>query len=89
MARKSLVARQEKRKIIVEKFNEKRKKLKEKGDYVALQKLPRNASPTRLHNRCSITGRPRGYSQLFGLSRIVLRELACNGLIPGLTKASW
>jgi len=63
--------------------------LKDKGDYVALQQLPRNANPTRLHSRCSMTGRPRGYMRKFGLSRISFRELALDGKIPGVTKASW
>ena len=66
-----------------------RKALKEQKDYLALQKLPKNASPVRLHNRCKITGRPKGYIRQFGLSRVTFREMANKGLIPGLTKASW
>ena len=74
---------------LVEKYAAKRAELKEAGDYIALQKLPRNASPVRLHNRCQITGRPKGYIRLFGISRINFREMASNGLIPGVRKASW
>ena len=74
---------------IVKKYEAKRKALKDENDYVALQKLPRNASPVRLHNRCKITGRPKGYIRQFGLSRVTFREMANKGLIPGLTKASW
>lgn len=82
-------AREVKRKRLVEKYAAKRAELKEAGDYIALQKLPRNASPVRLHNRCQITGRPKGYIRLFGISRINFREMASNGLIPGVRKASW
>ncbi len=82
-------AREVKRKKLVDKYAEKRAALKAAGDYIALQKLPRNASPVRLHNRCKITGRPKGYMRDFGLSRINFREMASNGLIPGVTKASW
>jgi len=89
MARKSLLAREDKRKALVEKFAAKRKELKEKGDYEGLQLLPRNSAPTRLHNRCKMTGRPRAYYRKFGVSRLVLREMALRGLIPGLKKASW
>ena len=67
----------------------KRKSLKEANDYVGLQKLPKNASPVRLHNRCKLTGRPKGYIRQFGLSRVMFREMANKGLIPGVTKASW
>jgi Ribosomal protein S14 len=67
----------------------KRKQLKEAGDYAALDKLPKNSSPVRLHNRCSITGRPKGYMRVFGISRIQFREMASKGLIPGVHKASW
>lgn len=74
---------------MVERYAEKRKKLKEEGNYEALQKLPKNASPVRLHNRCQLTGRPRGYMRQFGVSRIVFREMASAGLIPGVKKASW
>lgn len=89
MARKSLLARQEKREKLVAKFAEKRKALKEAGDYQALSLLPKNSSPVRLKNRCKLTGRPRAYIRQFGLSRIKFRELALAGRIPGVTKASW
>ncbi len=82
-------AREVKRQRIVDKYAAKRKALKEAGDYEGLQKLPRNASPVRLHNRCKLTGRPRGYVRIFGISRIMLREMANQGLIPGVRKASW
>ncbi|MDT0646229.1 30S ribosomal protein S14 [Zunongwangia sp. F260] len=89
MAKESMKAREVKRQKMVEKYAEKRKALKEAGDYEALQKLPKNASPVRLHNRCKLTGRPRGYMRQFGLSRVTFREMANNGLIPGVRKASW
>jgi small subunit ribosomal protein S14 len=89
MAKESIKARERKREHLVEKFAEKRKKLKAAGDYLALQKLPKNASPVRLHNRCKLTGRPKGYMRLFGVSRINFREMAVKGLIPGVKKASW
>ena len=89
MAKTSLKARQARRMRIVQKYATLRKELKEKGDYAALQKLPRDSSPTRLHNRCSISGRPRGYIRRFGISRIAFRDLALDGKIPGVTKASW
>jgi small subunit ribosomal protein S14 len=89
MARKSLLARQEKRERMVARFAEKRKALKEAGDYQGLSLLPRNSSPVRLRNRCKLTGRPRAYLRMFGLSRIKFRELALAGRIPGVTKASW
>ncbi|MEC8739120.1 MAG: 30S ribosomal protein S14 [Bacteroidota bacterium] len=89
MAKESMKARQQKRAKIVAKYAEKRTKLKAEGDYEALQKLPRNASPVRLRNRCSYTGRPRGYMRKFGLSRNAFRKLAGEGMIPGVTKASW
>ena len=82
-------AREVKRKRMVEKYAAKRAELKENGDWVALQKLPKNASPVRLHNRCKLTGRPKGYMRVFGISRINFREMALAGLIPGVTKASW
>jgi small subunit ribosomal protein S14 len=82
-------AREVKRQRTVEKYAEKRKALKEAGDYEALQKLPRDASPVRLHNRCKLTGRPKGYMRHFGVSRVMFRQLANNGLIPGIKKASW
>ncbi len=89
MSRKCLSARNAKRQKLVEKFAAKRKELKENGDYEALQKLPKNASPVRLKNRCQITDRPRAYYRKFGISRLVLREMALKGEIPGLKKASW
>ena len=89
MAKESLKAREVKRQKTVEKYAEKRKALKEAGDYEALQKLPRDASPIRLHNRCKLTGRPKGYMRHFGVSRVMFRQLANNGLIPGIKKASW
>ncbi len=89
MAKESMKAREVKRKKLVEKYAEKRAKLKAEGDYVGLSRLPRNSSPVRLHNRCSLTGRPRGYMRQFGISRITFREMANMGLIPGVKKASW
>ncbi|MCR5004001.1 MAG: 30S ribosomal protein S14 [Bacteroidales bacterium] len=89
MAKESMKAREVKRAKLVAKYAEKRKALKEAGDYAALDKLPKNASPVRLHNRCSLTGRPKGYMRAFGLSRMQFREMASNGLIPGVKKASW
>jgi small subunit ribosomal protein S14 len=89
MAKRCSIAREAKRQRMVAKYAALRKELKEKGDYDALQKLPRNANPTRLHNRCNISGRPRGYLRKFGVSRIAFRELALEGKIPGVVKASW
>ena len=89
MAKESMKAREVKRRKIVAKYAEKRKALKEAGDYEALQKLPKNASPVRLHNRCKLTGRPKRYIRQFGLSRVTFREMANQGLIPGVRKASW
>ena len=89
MAKESIKARERKRAKLVAKYAEKRRALKEAGDYEALDKLPRNASPVRLHNRCKITGRPKGYVRRFGISRVLLREWALQGKIPGLTKSSW
>ncbi len=89
MAKRSSIARQAKRERMVAKYAAIRKELKEKGDFAGLQKLPRNSSPTRLHNRCSVTGRPRSFMKKFGISRIAFRELALEGKIPGVTKASW
>ena len=89
MAKESMKARERKRMEMVEKYAEKRAALKAAGDYVGLQKLPRNASPIRVHNRCQLTGRPKGYMRQFGLSRINFREMALKGLIPGVKKASW
>jgi len=89
MAKKAWIARNKKRKETVEKYAEKRRKLKEEGKYEELQKLPRDASPTRLNNRCNLTGRSRGYIRKYGISRIKFRELALDGKIPGVRKASW
>ncbi len=89
MAKESVKARERKREATVAKFAVKRAALKAAGDYVGLDKLPKNASPVRLHNRCKLTGRPRGYMRKFGISRVTFREMASNGLIPGVTKSSW
>ncbi len=89
MAKKSIIARQAKRVKIVAKFAEKRAELKAAGDYAALDLLPKNASPVRLKNRCQLTGRSRGYMRHFGVSRIMFRDMAVSGKIPGVTKASW
>jgi len=89
MAKESMKAREVKRAKLVDRYAEKRKALKEAGDYDALQKLPRNSNPIRLHNRCKLTGRPKGYIRMFGLSRITFREMANQGLIPGVKKSSW
>jgi small subunit ribosomal protein S14 len=89
MAKESVKARQRKREAMVAKFAEKRAALKAAGDYSALDKLPKNASPVRLHNRCQLSGRPKGYMRHFGLCRNMFRDLALAGKIPGVTKASW
>jgi small subunit ribosomal protein S14 len=89
MAKESIKARERKREALVAKYAAKRAALKEAGDYLALDKLPRNASPVRLHNRCKLTGRPRGYMRKFGISRVTFREMASAGKIPGVTKSSW
>ena len=89
MAKESMKAREVKRAAMVARYAEKRKALKEAGDSVGLQKLPRNSSPNRMRSRCRITGRPRGYMKIFGVSRNTFRELALNGKIPGVTKSSW
>jgi small subunit ribosomal protein S14 len=89
MAKEAMKGREGKRQKLVDKYAAKRKALKEAGDYEALQKLPRNASPVRLHNRCKLTGRPKGYMRQFGISRVTFREMANQGLIPGVRKASW
>ena len=89
MAKESMMAREVKRQKLVEKYAEKRARLKAEGDYVGLSRLPRNSNPIRLHNRCKITGRPKGYMRQFGISRITFREMASSGLIPGIRKASW
>ncbi len=89
MAKESMKARERKRERLVAQYAEKRAALKEAGDWDALQKLPRDSSKVRLHNRCKLTGRPRGYMRQFGISRVTFREMASSGLIPGITKASW
>lgn len=89
MARTAVKARELKRERMVAKYAAKRQALKEAGDYQGLDKLPRNASPVRLHNRCKLTGRPKGYMRKFGISRVTFREMASDGKIPGVTKASW
>ena len=89
MAKESMKAREVKRARLVARYAEKRKRLVEANASVGLQKLPRNSSATRLHNRCSMSGRPRGYMRQFGISRITFREMASQGLIPGVKKASW
>ena len=89
MAKESMKARERKRQRLVDTYAEKRAELKAAGDYIGLQKLPKNASPVRLHNRCKITGRPKGYMRQFGVSCITFREMASAGLIPGVKKASW
>ena len=82
-------ARERKRAKMVAKYAEKRAALKAAGDYEGLQKLPKNSNPVRLHNRCKLSGRPKGYMRQFGISRIDFREMALKGLIPGVKKASW
>jgi small subunit ribosomal protein S14 len=89
MAKKSWIAREKKRQKLVEKYAERRAELKASGDFAGLAKLPRNSSTVRLTNRCQATGRRHGYFRKFGCSRLVLREEALHGLIPGVTKASW
>jgi small subunit ribosomal protein S14 len=89
MAKESMKARQRKREALVAKYAEKRATLKAEGNYEALQRIPRNASPVRLRNRCKLTGRPRGYIRTFGICRNQFRMLASDGKIPGVTKSSW
>ena len=89
MAREAVKARERKRERLVARYAEKRAALKAAGDYEALDKLPRNSSRVRLHNRCKLTGRPKGYMRKFGISRVTFREMASAGKIPGVTKASW
>ncbi len=89
MAKESMKARERKRQKMVDKYAKKRAQLKAEGDYVGLSRLPRNSNPIRLHNRCKITGRPKGYMRQFGISRITFREMASKGMIPGVKKASW
>lgn len=89
MAKESMKARERKREKLVARYADKRAQLKEEGRWEELQKLPKNSSKVRLHNRCKLTGRPRGYMRQFGISRVLFREMANKGLIPGVSKASW
>ncbi len=89
MAKKSLIAREAKRERLVKKYADLRAKLKAEGDWDALDKLPKNSSSVRLHNRCQLTGRPKGYMRRFGINRVTFRKMALEGKIPGVTKASW
>ncbi len=89
MAKKSAIAREKKRRKLVAKYATKRAELKAAGDYEGLQRLPRDSAAVRLHNRCALTGRPRGFLRKFGVCRIVFREMAHDGKIPGVRKASW
>ncbi|HEX8607961.1 MAG: 30S ribosomal protein S14 [Pedobacter sp.] len=89
MAKEGVKAREVKRQKLVAKYADKRAELKAAGDFEGLDKLPKNSSPVRLHNRCRITGRPRGYMRTFGISRVMFRDMALAGKIPGVRKASW
>jgi small subunit ribosomal protein S14 len=89
LAKTSQIARENKRKRLVEKYSQKRKELKSKSDYDSLAKLPNNSNPIRLHNRCAVTGRARGFYRKFGISRLTFRKMALEGKIPGVKKASW
>ena len=89
MAKESIKARERKKEATVARYAARRAALKAAGDYIGLDKLPKNASPVRLHNRCKLTGRPRGYMRKFGISRVTFRELASSCKIPGVVKASW
>jgi small subunit ribosomal protein S14 len=89
MAKKSIIAREKKREKMVAKYADLRKQLKEEGNYDELDKLPRNSNKIRLKNRCKLTGRPKGYMRMFGISRVLFRKMALDGKIPGVTKASW
>lgn len=89
MAKESMKARERKREKMVAKYAAKRAELKAAGDWEGLQKLPANSSKVRVHNRCGLTGRPRGYMRQFGVSRVTFREMALSGKIPGVKKASW
>ncbi|MBI1267999.1 MAG: 30S ribosomal protein S14 [Cryomorphaceae bacterium] len=89
MAKESMKARERKRRRMVARYASKREALKQAGDWDGLQKLPKNSSYVRLHNRCLLTGRPRGYMRQFGISRVTFREMALSGKIPGVKKASW
>jgi len=89
MATKAWIAKQKRRAALVARLADTRRQLKKEKNYAALAKLPRDSSPTRSHNRCELTGRSRAYLRKFKVSRIMLRELALKGMIPGLKKASW
>lgn len=89
MAKNSVIARERKKTKLVAKYADLRKQLKEAGDYDALDKLPRNSNPNRLHNRCLLTGRPKGYMRDFGVCRVMFRKMANEGKIPGITKSTW
>jgi small subunit ribosomal protein S14 len=89
VAKKSIIAREVKRAKLVAKYADLRKQLKEEGRWDELDKLPRNSNPIRMHNRCQLTGRPKGYMRQFGLCRVKFREMALYGKIPGITKSSW
>ena len=89
MARKAIIARERKRERLVAKYADLRKKLKEEGNWEELDKLPRNSNKIRLHNCCKLSGRPKGYMRMFGISRVAFRKMALEGKIPGLTKSSW
>ncbi len=89
MAKESMKARERKRERLVAKYATKRAELKAAGDWDALQQLPKNSSKVRLHNRCQLTGRPRGHMRQFGINRYTFREMALSGLIPGVKKSSW
>ncbi|MFK7774091.1 MAG: 30S ribosomal protein S14 [Saprospiraceae bacterium] len=89
MARKSLIARERKRERLVAKYADLRAQLKKEGNWEELDKLPRNSAKVRLHNRCKLTGRPKGYMRMFGINRVTFRKMALEGKIPGITKASW
>ncbi len=89
MASKAKIEKQKRNARLVQKYAEKRKQLKEEGDWAALDALPRNSSATRLRRLCALTGRPRGVYRKFQISRIMLRDMALDGLIPGMKKASW
>ncbi|MBK9177536.1 MAG: 30S ribosomal protein S14 [Flavobacteriales bacterium] len=89
MAKESMKARERKRARMVEKYAAKRAALKKAGDWEKLQQLPANGSKVRMHNRCQVSGRPRGYMRLFGISRNMFRQMALEGKIPGVTKSSW
>lgn len=89
MAKNSVIARERKRQKLVAKYSTLREQLKKEGNFDALDKLPRNSAPERLHNRCMLTGRPKGYMRQFGICRNMFRKMANEGKIPGVTKASW